>query len=311
MKITFIGSGGLGSSTAFACGIMLSVDDIVMIDVLKNHAISKALDLQQCMMLNGKQTKVIGGDDYKMVKDSDIIIITASVAMSKIECREQLLEYNRSVIIQIADKLKNIIPTDDKQPLIIMLSNPMDIMLKYFIDTGGFNKKKTIGSGNLLDTYRFKYYLSETLKIDYEKIKTYCIGQHGAKMVYLLSQTYIDNVSFFEYAKQNCIKDSCIKDIKNNATNGGLTIIKGLSSGGTFYAPAISIIKLIYAYFNDTKQEIPVSVYCNGEYGVKDICFGCPVIIGKNGVEKINILDINEIEKQEIKQSCEFIKSLL
>ena len=311
MKITFIGSGGLGSSTAFACGIKFIVDEIAMIDILKNHAIAKALDLQQGMMLNGKQTKVIGGDDYKLAKDSNVIIITASVSMSNVENREQLLEYNKPVIIQIAEELKNIIPTDDKQPLIIMLSNPMDIMLKYFIDAGGFNKNKTIGSGNLLDTYRFKYYLSKKLNVDYNEIKTYCIGQHGARMVYLLSQTYIGNLSFFDYAKQYGITDSCIDEIKNNATNGGFTIIKDLSSGGTFYAPAISITNLIDTYLHDKKQEIPASVYCNGEYGVKDICFGCPVVIGKDGVEKINILNINATEKQEIKQSCEFIKSLL
>ncbi len=308
MKISFIGAGGVACTTAFAVGLKGLFDEIVMIDLYKDYATGKAMDLQQSFILDNKDIKVIGAEDYENIKGSDAIVITAGVAGTA--DRESLLEKNKAIIEDIAKKLKNIIPNDDKQPFIIIVTNPLDSILKHFIDVGNFNHKKTIGSGNWLDTARFKYYLSKFLKISSSKIESFTVGQHGQKMVYLLSQTKIDGIPLFEYIKNNNIPESAIKKVCEDATNGGSEILKLIVKGGTFYGPAISIYDLLNAHFNNTRQTLTASVYCNGEYGINNCCIGCPIVIGKNGVEEIKKLNITDEEQKDLQEAYKFIDSL-
>ena len=313
MKISFIGSGGVGCSTAFACGLKGLFDEFVMIDIFKDYSIGKAMDLEQGFILNEiNDVKVFGSDGYDMIKNSDVIVITAGKAThGEGNNRETLLEDNKKIIGEIAEKVKKLVPTDDKQPLIIIVTNPLDIILKHFIDVGNFNKKKTIGSGNWLDTARFKYYLSEAFKIPASKIDTFVIGQHGSKMVYLLSQTKLNNQPLFEYMKSNNISNDKIDEIKEKATQGASTIIDLIVKGGTFYGPAISISTLIESYIKNEDKLITASVWCNGEYGVKGYCVGCPIILGKNGVKEIKIFNnLTKEEEKELEESFNYINSL-
>lgn len=312
MKISFIGSGGVATNTAFATGLKLDCDEIILLDINENFAKGKAIDLQQAFFLNHKKVKVIGTNDYSFVNNSDAIVITAGIAnKGNNKSREELLDINKGIIEQVATSLKNVIPLDDKQPLIIIITNPLDIILKHFIDFGGFNKKKTIGSGNLLDTYRLKYYMSKELNVDYSKIETITVGQHGAKMVYLLSNTTIDGINFYEYVKQNNISQDTIEKICKNSTLGSLEIISLLGKDGTLFGPAMSIYNLLECYLNNKEQTFPISVYCNGEYGFKDICFGCPTIMNKNGIKQIIEYQINDKEKAELSDAVDFIEKNL
>ena len=310
MKISFIGSGATATTTAFAIGLNNNIDEIVLLDININVAKGKALDLEQSFILQGKSTKVIGTDDYENVRGSDVIIITAGVAGTA--NRETLLAKNTAIISDIALKLKNIIPTDKTQPLVIVLTNPVDVILNTFIKVGGFNKNKTIGSGNWLDTARFKYYLSKFLNIDSKLIDTLAIGQHGAKIVYLLSKTKIGNQKLFDYINEKNIKREEIYNICQQATNGGAEILSLLNNAGTTFGPAMSMNALFEAYTEKTKDNVLVaSVFCNGEYGVNGFCFGCPVKIDKNGVKGIiEYKDLTEEENSKIKETMEFIKSL-
>ena len=311
MKISFIGAGGVGCTTAFLCGIKGFFDEIVLVDLYKDYAEGKAIDLQQGFILNNiKNINVYGTDDYSYIKSSDVIVITAGVPSHGQQTREELLEKNKLVIGDCAKKVSKLVPTDHKQPLIIMVTNPLDVILKHFIEVGNFNKQKTIGSGNWLDTARFKYYLAERLNVKPEKIETYVVGQHGAKMVYLLSQTKINGIALFEYIKRKNISMDEIKEIEDKATNGATTIIKKIEKGGTFYGPAVSIGALISAYVNNTKKVYTASVWANGEYNIKDLCFGCPIIIGKHGVEKILNFQLSDEENRNMKSACNFIESL-
>lgn len=308
MKISFIGSGGVACTTAFTVGLKGLFNEMVMLDIFKDYAKGKAIDLRQGLILDNKDVKVIGTDDYSYVKGSDAIVITAGVAGTA--DRESLLAKNKEIIGDIAKKLSEVIPNGEKQPIIIMVTNPLDSILKHFITVGHFNPKKTIGSGNWLDTTRFKYYLSEFLNVSSSKIETFTVGQHGQKMVYLLSQTKIDGMPLFDYIKKHNISKEQIEKVSESATNGGNEILSLIVKGGTFYGPAVSICDLLTAYFKDTKETLVASVLCNGEYGIKDCCVGCPIVLGKDGVEKIKILDLSEEEKQKLKESYDFIDSL-
>ena len=311
MKISFIGSGATSTTTAFAIGLKNNIDEIVLLDININIAKGKAIDLQQGFIMQEKNTKVIGTDDYKNVKGSDVIIITAGVARMPDGSRESLLAKNKLIITDIASKLKDIIPSGEKQPLIIVLTNPLDIILNTFIKAGNFNKKKTIGSGNWLDTSRFKYYLSKFLNVDSKLINTFAVGQHGAKIVYLLSKTTIGDKNLFDYIAEKNINKEEIFNVCQQATAGGIEIIN-LTNGGTIFGPAMSLNALFEAYTEKTKDNTLVaSVFCNGEYGVNGFCFGCPVKIDKNGLKEIiEYKNLTEEENLKIEETKKFIEEL-
>ncbi len=311
MKISFIGSGGVACTTAFATGLKGLFNEIVMLDLYADYAKGKAIDLQQGFVLDGKDIKVTGTDSYEDIKGSDAIVITAGVANTDGSAnRESLLGKNKEIMSDIAKKIMAVIPTDDKQPFIVMVTNPLDVILKHFIDEGNFNKKKTIGSGNWLDTARFKYYLGKAFNIEESRIETFTVGQHGAKMVYLLSQTKIDGTPLFDYMKKNNISKDQIAKIEEQATMGGGEIIRLIVKGGTFYGPAISIYDLLDSYFNDIKKTVTASIYCDGEYGIKNCCLGCPITLGKNGVEEIKIYDLTSEEKASLEEAYNFVADL-
>ncbi|MDR0423446.1 MAG: hypothetical protein LBH46_02540 [Rickettsiales bacterium] len=307
-KVSFIGAGGVSMTTAFTLGLKLGKDltDIVLIDTDEKIAFGRSIDLKQGLLLNGLDTNIIGTTDYNNVANSDIIIITASMPPSPgVSNREAMLKSNKEIIEGIANSLKKVISTDDKQPLIVVVSNPLDLILNHFIKVGGFNKKKTIGSGNWLDVARLQDHLSREVKVAPSKVKTFAVAQHGVKIVYLLSQTTIDNKPLSSF---NIPKDR-LNEIVDNAINGAKEIITN-GNVRTLYGPALSIFALVDAYLKDKKELLTASVYLNGEYGVNDFCFGVPIVLGKNGVEEIKILDIDDEEKRLYKESYEFTKGL-
>ncbi|MDR2527166.1 MAG: hypothetical protein LBC92_04815, partial [Rickettsiales bacterium] len=220
--------------------------------------------------------------------------------------REQLLTDNKKIIESIATELKKYVSADEKQPLIIMVSNPVDLILNHFIESGNFNKKKTIGSGNWLDTNRFKDMISRETGIDPKEIDTIAVAQHGAKIVYLISKTSAQGKSL----QQLGLTESKIKEIQDKATNGAQEIIGLLAVKSTTYGPALSILDLIQSYVFDKKQLLSASTYLDGEYGVHGYTLGVPIILGKNGVEEIKLFDLSPSEKEEYKNSYEFVLSL-
>jgi malate dehydrogenase len=323
MKISFIGAGRTGCSAAYAVGLNSIFDEMVIFDVNENKAKGLALDLEQAFILSNKNINVHSSCNYNDIKGSEVIVITASIPTftpetqanggenTGLTLREAMLDGNRKIITDIALNLKKVVPTDEKQPLIIILTNPMDVILSAFLRVGGFNKKKTIGSGNWLDSARFKYYFSKEFNVPATNIETYAVAQHGAKIVYLLSQTRINGISLFEYAKQNNIPRERIDKIVEKAINGGQEIIalqNFLSS--TVYGPGISLFELVDAYIRDKKKMLVASIWCNGEYGVRDFAFGCPIILGRNGVEKIVELDISAEDREKYAESLKFAMEL-
>jgi malate dehydrogenase len=323
MKISFVGSGRTGCSAAYSIGLNSIFDEMVMFDKDESKAKGLALDLEQAFILAGKNINVYPSYDYNDVKNSEVIIITASIPTftpltqsvgtetTGLTLREAMLKDNKKIITEIAENLKKVLPTDEKQPLIVVLTNPMDIILSTFMKVGNFNKKKTIGSGNWLDSARFKYYFSKAFGVPATNIEIYAAAQHGAKIVYLLSQARINGVLLFDYAKEHNISRKQIDEIVEKAINGGQEIIacqKFFNS--TVFGPGVSLFELADAYIRDKKKILVASVWCNGEYGVKDFAFGCPIVLGKNGVEEIIELDISEEDKNKYSESLKFAVEL-
>jgi len=322
-KITFIGVGRTGCSAAYTIGLKSIFTEIVLFDKDENKAKGVALDMEQAFILNGTDTKVSGSYNYDDVKGSDVIIITASIPTftketqntgkenTGLDLRESMLAGNKKIITEIAENLVRVIPRDEKQPLIIVLTNPMDIILSTFMRVGQFNKKKTIGSGNWLDSARFKFYFSRRFGVPATKVEVYACAQHGAKIVYMLSQVRIDGVPLFDYMKSRGITRAQVDEVVNMALNGGQEIIKYQSFfNSTVWGPGMSLFALADSYIRDKKSTLVASVWCNGEYGVRDFAFGCPIVLGKAGVEKIIELELSDEDKENCKKSLAFMREL-
>ncbi|GMO60536.1 MAG: malate dehydrogenase [Rickettsiales bacterium] len=325
MKITFIGGAGrVGTSTCYAVGLNSIFDEILLFDKDEDAAKGLAIDMEQAFILAGKNIKVSGSYDYNDIKGSDVIIITASIPTftketqktggenGGLSLREAMLEGNKAVITDIANNLKKVIPlTDKEQPLIAVLTNPMDIILSTFMRVGGFSKKKTIGSGNWLDSTRFKYYFSKEFGIPACNIEVFAAAQHGAKITYLISQAKVEGTLLLDWAKKNNVPRSKIDEIVEKAINGGQEIINLQHLfNSTVWGPGMSLFELADAYIRDKKKVLVASVWCNGEYGVRDFAFGCPIVLGKNGVERILELDISDEDKTKYAESLKFAQDL-
>ena len=316
LKISFIGAGGVSSNTAFIAGLSGMFSEMILIDLYEGFARGRAMDLEQGFYLAGVDVNCVGTTDYRQIDGSDIIVITAGDAQRAlrrygVDNREALLHKNKLIIESVSRQIREIIPTKGKQPFIITLTNPLDPILTHFIKAGGYDKRMTIGSGNLLDTSRFKYYFSRAFGVKASEVDPVVIGQHGKEMVYVLSQSKVGKKRLLQFAREHGATDAQLAKICDQATGGANEIITLLEKGGTWYGPAVSIFDLINAHANDTKERFSVSTWLDGQYGVKDFCLGVPAILGRKGVEEIIELEMIPSEKEAFNRAAEFVKTLL
>jgi len=317
LKISFIGAGGVACTTAFRAGLSGMFSEMVLIDLYEGFARGKAMDLEQAFSLAHTHTKCAGTTDYDHIEGSDIIIITAGDAQklgktSAVIDREVLVRKNKLIIESVSHKIRHVIPAKaKKQPFIISLTNPLDPVLTHFINTGDYDRRLTIGSGNLLDAERFRFYFTREFNAKASDVHPVVIGQHGREMVYVLSQSKVGKKPLLQYVKEKHGTEKQLARICLQATDGAYEIISLLEKGGTWYAPAISIFDLINAYANNTHEVFCVSTWLNGQYGLRDFCLGVPARLGKSGVEGIVEMKLSPSEQQALKTAAEFVKSLI
>ena len=304
-KITLIGAGQIGGTLAHLIAIK-DLADVVLFDVAEGLAKGKALDISQSSPIDGFSTKLIGTNDYEDTKDSDVIIITAGVPRKPGMTRDDLLGINLKIIKQVAEGIKKTSPN----AFVICITNPLDIIVMALQKYSGFPKNKVVGMAGILDTSRFVYFLSQELNISPKKIKSLVLGGHGDSMVAMIDHTKVDGKPLNEFIKSGKIKSEKMKSIIERTKKGGAEIIKYLEKGSAFYAPASSGIEMAESYLKDLKKELPCAAYLNGEYGIKDLYAGVPVILGKNGVEKVIELPLNSEEKKNFNNSIEAVKEL-
>ncbi len=273
VKISFIGAGRVGATSAFAC--LKIASEIALVDINKELADGEALDLKHASYALEKPVEVKGGNDYSLIEGSDVIVVTAGVARKPGMTRLDLAKTNAEIIKSVAEKIK----LHAKNAVVIVVTNPVDLMTYVMHKKSGFERKKVIGMGNYLDTARLWCLVGENTE-------DFVIGEHGENMFVFGSE----KAKSFEHA----VRNSAIEVISKK--------------GATFFAPAASVFKTVKAIVNDTKELLPVSAVLNGEYGINDIALGVPAIIGKNGIEKI--VEIEGVEK-EMKEIAKILREKL
>ncbi len=305
-KISLIGAGQIGGTLAHLIGLKELVDEVVLFDVASGVAKGKGLDIAQSSSVDGFNVKFSGTDKYEDIKGSDVIIITAGVPRKPGMSRDDLLGINLKIIKQVAEGIKNNAPN----AFVICITNPLDVMVMAFQKYSGLSVHKVVGMAGILDSSRFKLFLSEELNVPVKEIDAMVMGGHGDTMVPLPRFTKVSGQPLMELVKEGKISEEKLESINQRTRDGGAEIVKYLEKGSAFYAPAASGVEMAEAFLKDQKKLLPCAAYLHGEYGINNVYAGVPVIIGNEGVEKIEEIDLNENEKTEFNNSVEAVIKL-
>ena len=304
-KITLIGAGQIGGTLAHLIALK-KLGDVVLFDVAGGVAKGKALDIAQSSPVEGFNISLIGTDNYEDTKNSDVIIITAGVPRKPGMTRDDLLGINLKIIKEVAEGIKKTSPN----AFVICITNPLDVIVMALQKYSGLPKNKIVGMAGILDSSRFIYFLSQELKISTDKIKSFVLGGHGDTMVAMLDSTEVDGKKISQLVDEEKISKAKLDEIVERTKNGGAEIVKYLEKGSAYYAPAASGVEMAESYLKDLKKQLPCAAYLNGEYGVKDLYVGVPIIIGSKGVERVVELKLSKQEKQNFDHSIKAVQEL-
>ena len=298
MKVSIIGTGNVGGLTAVQL-CSTGISEIVLIDALTNLACAKALDLSDSRFLFKQNYRIRGTDDINQIAGSEILVITAGMPRKPGMKREELALKNSQIIKDICRKIKSLCP----EPVIIVVTNPLDVMTYQVIKETGLPAHRVLGMGLTLDRSRLANLIAEALDIAVTEIEPCVIGVHGEGMLPLSRFTKVKGAALDKYLKPEQINELFQRTIKR-----GAEIVSYLGSGSAYFAPSAAIAELVRTIAQDKKAFLPVSVYLQGEYGLKDICIGLPCCLGRNGIEQVTELELNEQEKTSFLKSAESIK---
>ena len=305
-KISLIGAGQIGGTLAHLIGLKELVNEVVLFDVASGIAKGKALDIAQSSSVDGFNVKFSGTDNYEDIKDSDVIIITAGVPRKPGMSRDDLLGINLKIIKQVAEGIKVNAPN----AFVICITNPLDVMVMAFQKYSGLPANKVVGMAGILDSSRFKLFLSEELNVPVREIDAMVMGGHGDTMVPLPRFTKVSGKPLMDLLKDGKISEEKLESINQRTRDGGAEIVKYLEKGSAFYAPAASGVEMAEAFLKDQKKLLPCAAHLHGEYGINNVYAGVPVVIGKEGVERIDEIDLNDNEKTEFNNSVEAVIKL-
>ena len=299
-KISLIGAGQIGGTLAHLISIK-ELADVVLFDVVEGMAKGKALDIAQSTSINGSNISLIGTSNYEDTKNSDVIIITAGIPRKPGMSRDDLLGTNLKIIKQVAEGIRKTSPN----AFVICITNPLDVIVMAFQKYSDLPKNKVVGMAGILDSSRFKYFLSQELKVPVKSVQSLVLGGHGDTMVPMLKQTKVNDKPL-----NDLIQKEKLDLIIDRTRKGGAEIGKLLQKGSAFYAPATSAIEIAESYLKDIKKTLPCAAYLNGEYGFKNLYAGVPVVVGKNGVEKVVEIKLEQKEKENFEISIKAVKEL-
>ena len=304
-KIALIGAGQIGGTLAHLIALK-EIGDIVLFDIAEGIPHGKALDIAQSTSVDGLDINLSGANDYSKIKDADVCIITAGVPRKPGMSRDDLLGINLKIIKQVAEGIKVNAPN----AFVICITNPLDVMVMAFQKYSGLPANKVVGMAGILDSSRFKLFLSEELNVPVREIDAMVMGGHGDTMVPLPRFTKVSGKPLMDLLKDGKISEEKLESINQRTRDGGAEIVKYLEKGSAFYAPAASGVEMAEAFLKDQKKLLPCAAYLHGEYGINNVYAGVPVIIGNEGVEKIEEIDLNENEKTEFNNSVEAVIKL-
>ena len=304
-KISLIGAGQIGGTLAHLIALK-ELGDVVLFDVAEGIAKGKALDLSQSTAIDGLNVSITGTNNYNDTSNSDVIIITAGVPRKPGMTRDDLLGINLKIIKQVADGIKDTSPN----AFVICITNPLDVIVMALQKYSGLPKNKVIGMAGVLDTSRFKFFLSQELNVPISEVDSFVLGGHGDTMVPVPNRTTVSGKPLLDFVKEGKISEEKLNEIIDRTRNGGAEVVKLLETGSAFYGPAASGIEMAESYLKNLKKTLPCAAHLNGQYGVKDLYVGVPVIIGSNGIEEVIELTLDDEEKKYFDTSIDAVKEL-
>ncbi|MFC1483695.1 malate dehydrogenase [Candidatus Neomarinimicrobiota bacterium] len=302
MKITVVGAGNVGATTLQRLAQMELAEELVVVDILEGTPQGKALDMHESTPVLGSSSNVIGTNDYKDTAGSDIVIITAGQPRTPGMSRDDLLMKNNEIVSGCTKSVMEYSP----DAILLVVSNPLDVMCSVAHHASGLPPNKVIGMAGILDSTRFRSFLSTETNISVRDIQTLVLGGHGDSMVPLVRYTTVAGIPISEL-----IDAKRIEEIVDRTRKGGIEIVNFLKTGSAYYAPAVAVAEMAEAIVKNQRRLLPCSALLNGEYGVKGIFMGVPCILGSNGLEEIVELKITDDEKAALKKSADHVQSVL
>ena len=301
-KITVVGAGNVGATAAQRIAEKELARTVVMVDVAEGIPQGKGLDQWQSAPIEGFDTRVIGTNGYEETADSDIVVITAGIARKPGMSRDDLLNTNAGIVKSVGEQIKRTSPN----AIVIVVSNPLDVMCWVAKEATGFPRERVIGMAGVLDTARYRAFLATALDVSVRDIQAMVLGGHGDTMVPLISYTTVSGIPITQLMDR-----PTLDAIVDRTRNGGAEIVGLLKTGSAYYAPAAATTQMIEAIVRDKKRLVPVAAYCDTEYGVGGYFVGVPVILGSGGVERVIELDLLPDERAGLDKSVAAVKELV
>jgi malate dehydrogenase len=298
-KITVVGAGNVGATTAQRVAEKELARTVVVVDIAEGIPQGKGLDQWQSAPIEGFDSRIIGTNGYEETRDSDVVIITAGIARKPGMSRDDLLNTNAGIVKSVAENIKATSP----KAIIIVVSNPLDVMCYVAKQASGFPRERVLGMAGVLDTARFRGFLAEALNMSVRDIQAMVLGGHGDTMVPLISYTSVSGIpvtQLMDRAKLDAIVD--------RTRSGGAEIVKFLKTGSAYYAPSAGAVQMAEAIVNDQRRILPCAAWLQGEYGMKDLFLGVPCLLGRNGLEQVIEVDLTADEKAALAKSAEAVR---
>ena len=306
-KITVVGAGNVGATCAQRLAEKELAREVVLIDVVEGIPQGKGLDQWESAPVEGFDTKVIGCNDYEPASGSDIVIVTAGIARKPGMSRDDLISVNTGVMEAVGAGIKANCP----KAFVICITNPLDAMVLVLKEASGLPHNKVVGMAGILDSARFRYFLAEEMDVSVRDVTAFVLGGHGDTMLPLARYSAVAGIPLPDLVKMGWITKERLGEIVQRTRDGGAEIVKLLKSGSAFYAPATAAIEMAEAYIKDQKRVLPCAAFLNGQYGVRGIYVGVPVLIGAKGVEKIVEISLSKGEMSEFQRSANAVKDLV
>jgi len=300
-KITVVGAGNVGATAAQRLAEKNLARTVVMVDVVEGVPQGKALDQWQSGPIEGYDTRVVGTNNYDLAAGSEIFVVTAGIARKPGMSRDDLVKTNAGIVAAVSKEIARVAP----QSIIIVVSNPLDVMCYVAMKASGFPRERVIGMAGVLDTARYRMFLAEAMDVSVEDIQAMVLGGHGDTMVPLISYTTVSGIP----VRQLLAADR-LEAIVNRTRNGGAEIVAHLKTGSAYYAPSAAAVQMVEAIVLDKKRILPCAAWLTGEYGLNDVYCGVPCKLGRNGLEQIIEVSLTEQEKKDLHTSAEGVRSM-
>ena len=304
-KIALVGSGNIGGTLALLSGIK-ELGDVALFDIAEGIPSGKALDIVQASPVEKFDAKLTGGNDYSVLNGSDVVIVTAGVPRKPGMSRDDLIETNTNVMKQVGKGIADNCPN----AFVICITNPLDAMVGVLQRAAGLKTNKIVGMAGVLDSARFRYFLAEEFNVSVRDVSAFVLGGHGDSMVPLIRYSTVAGIPVPDLIEMGWTTQEKIDSIVQRTRDGGAEIVSLLKTGSAFYAPASSAIEMAESFLKDQRRLLPCAAWCNGEYGLDGIFVGVPAIIGKNGIEKVIEIKLNDEEKTMFDNSVDAVRQL-